>query len=251
MALTLTGPPIQVTFRFNFGENTTPDPDPDPDPGTDPTPDTPSILTLSIPSDGAVVVSSTPTFGVAVTLDSQDRAVYTIDVQYDSTDTFDNATTISKDFAAVDGGAFLTATSAVPATTYWRAQMRQADTIVAEWTSAHSFTVDADITASTLPVTWSVSSSAERPIHLWHFDPPAALTGDVVTVYGQGFPATGKLLFGDTQVSTDSWALVPATDSLTGADRAIAAGTVDCEHYEIRFAAPATDGPGDAITVEA
>lgn len=223
--------------------------DPDPDPGT--VVDALDVI-LTSPVDGDVVATNLPEFVVAVDTDNEDDdATFTLTVQYAADDTFTSAVTITEDFDTVDGGAFLTPTTNVPATTYWRAQVSQGATLRSEWTQAASFTVNSTITATTLPVTWTVDDGADRPIHLWHLDPPGPDIGDTVTVYGQGFPDNGHLSFGDLLLDVGSWTLVDAADLDNLSDRTIDGDRVDPEHYEVTFVAPVYDGPGAALSVEA
>lgn len=208
-------------------------------------------LTLSTPADQDTLATATPAFVVAVMSDD-DEAVYTLEVQYAADSTFTSPVSLSDDFAAVDGGAVLTATAPVPATTYWRARLLQGAEVIVDYTPARSFTVNTTVAASTLPITWAINASADAPAHLWHLNPAGPSIGDTVTVYGQGFGTTGTLSFGDTSLEVGSWELVAATDDNDSDDtRRIDDDVVTCEHYEITFVAPTYDGPGAALTVEA
>jgi hypothetical protein len=125
-------------------------------------------------------------------------------------------------------------------------------TEVIGWSSPNLFTVAATVTPVSLPVSWTVSSSAARPIHLWHIDPAGPEVDETVTVYGQGFPATGFIYFnGEVLTTVQSWELIPATAENTTADRRISGSDVTCEHYEVVFTAPVYDGPGAPLSVEA
>jgi hypothetical protein len=139
----------------------------------------------------------------------------------------------------------------VPAITYWYASLLT-DYVLLIQSPVQSFSVaTTPDTVLTLPVTWTVDNAASRPIHLWHLDPAGPLDGDTVTIYGQGFPATGTVTYGEIVLPTTSWQLVP--ESATNADdntRLISGGTVTPEHYEVQFVAPVDDGPGDVLTVE-
>lgn len=208
---------------------------------------------LSAPQDLSVVATSTPDFVVGVLSDDDDDdSTYTIQVQYAGDAAFTSPVTLSADAPAVDGGAILSPTGAVPDSTWWRARLVQDGQVILDWSAAQSFTVDADISATSLPLTWSVAASAGRDIHLWHLDPPGPDIGDTVTVYGHGFPDTGHLSLGTLNLDVASWVLVPATaDNSDDELRVIDGDTVTCEHYEVTFVAPTYDGPGAALTVEA
>lgn len=207
---------------------------------------------LSSPEHGTQSASGTPPFVVAVVpTDVLDTSTYTVEVQYAANTAFTGASTLSAVMNAVEGGVIVHPVSPVFATTSWRARLLQDGVQIHDWTEAKTFTVITAITASTVPVTWTVSPAAARPIHLWHLDPPGPEAGDTVTVYGQGFPASGHLSFGGQPLSVASWQRVAALAANTTDDRSIDGETVTCEHYEVSFVAPDYDGPGDVLTVEA
>jgi hypothetical protein len=172
-------------------------------------------------------------------------------VQYADNFEMTDATVLTTQFDAVDGGGVLTATTPVAETTYWRAQISQGTTLRSEWAGPVQFFAITSISAAALQVTWNVSGTAARPIHLWHVDPPGPNAGDTVTVYGQGFPASGHLTFGEMTLPITSWQRIPANHFADTNDRVISGGTVDAEHYAITFTAPTYNGPGEVLTVEA
>jgi hypothetical protein len=207
-------------------------------------------LYLTAPENQASVPTTFPQFVVAVSASDLD-ATYTVEIQYADNTSFIGATTLSGTTSAVDGGVFLTPSTAVPTVTYWRARLLEGTTERLGWSTVRSFTSTAVVSTSTLAVTWTVSNSADRPIHLWHVDPDGPITGDEVVVYGQGFPSTGSLLFGDTALPVTSWTRVAAsTDNAASSTRAIDGDTVTPEHYEIVFTAPEDESTGAPLTVE-
>lgn len=206
-----------------------------------------ALLTLSSPEDGVTVGTATPSFMVVLAAHDE-TLTYTIEIQYDDNAGFIHPVTLVATAPAVDGGVIITPTSAVPDTTYWRARLLLNAIEQLGWTAAHSFFVSAQIVTVTLPVTWTADPLAARPIHLWHFDPAGPNTGDLVTAFGQGFPAAGHLLLGDAPLPVVSWHLVAASGLIP---RTIDGDVVTCEHHEVTFTAPAVNGPGDALTVEA
>jgi len=183
--------------------------------------------------------------------DDEDTATYTVTIQYAANDLFTGATTLTGDFDATEGGVELTPASAVPNTTYWRARLSQGNVGRSAWTEPAHFTVSTGTSATVLPLVWTVDPAAARPIHLWHVDPVGPDAGDVVTVYGQGFPASGRLTFGDGELTVTSWQRVAASDEITSGTAQINGDVVDPEHYEVTFTAPNYSGPGEALTVEA
>lgn len=207
-------------------------------------------LTLSAPSSGDVLRIARPTFTVALSAPDP-TVVYTIEIQYDDNASFTSPVTLSSALTAADGGVSLAATTDVPATTYWRARLLLAGSEEVTWTLPASFTVSTAVTPATLAVQWTADANAARPIHVWHFDPAGPLDGDTVTIYGQGFPATGSLTFGDTVLPTTGWQLVAATaDNADDTKRVIEGSAVTPEHYEVQFTAPVSDGPGGALVLE-
>lgn len=207
-------------------------------------------MVLSAPEDGSIVLTDTPTFVVGIT-SPDDEAVYTLDVQYDDNAAFTSPVTLTATVYTTDGGAVFIPASAVPATTYWRARLSENGSVRIGWTSAHTFTTNTVITPSTFPVTWTVDSTTERPIHVWHFDPAGPIDGDTITLYGQGFPASGTLLFGDTVLPTLTWGLVPASaDNGDDSTRSIDGDNVTPEHFEVTFAAPSDDDNGAVLSLE-
>lgn len=208
------------------------------------------VFTLSAPLDGTVLASATPAFTLAVVSDDDD-AVYTVEMQYDDNTGFTSPVVLSKQVSAVDGGAVLTPAAAIPSTTYWRARLLDSvGTVVSGWRSGGTLTVDSTASTVSFPFTWSVNSGAVRRIHLWHVTPDGPVVGELVTVYGQGFPASGHLLLDGDNVTYESWQLVPASSDNTLTARRIDGETVTCEHYEIVFAAPGRE-TGAILTVEA
>ncbi len=258
----LVPPPLAVRAWLPFGDN---------DPGDGPTPGPPLIapppigfalrvvepttwvgtVTLSAPDADAVIVTNTPQFLVAVEPeDENDERTFTVEVQYADNPAFTNATSLTDQATGLDGGAVLRPTNPVPATTYWRARATPAGMPAGKWTDARKFTVNASGTSTTMPVTWRVAATAAQPIHLWHFWPPGPNVGDIVTIYGQGFPATGKVTFGDRVLPTTQWRREPAVAAATTDDRQIAEDTVHPEHWKIVFVAPEYNGHGDLLSVE-
>lgn len=212
-----------------------------------------ATLFLSSPAPDELVVTNFPQFMVGLISGLDESTAFTIEVQYDSTNAFnDDPQTLSADILVVDGGAILDATGPAPATTWWRARLLQGGDEVVAWTTPQSFTVDASIDAAELAITWTVDEDAARPIHLWHFDPPGAAAGDTVTAYGQGFPlTTGNLLMNGEGITAQSWELIDASDNAATDERIIDGDLVDPEHFEVVFLAPDVDEPGGPIVVEA
>lgn len=208
-------------------------------------------VTLSAPTDGETVAVDQPNLTVAVDTDDPSQT-YTVEIQYASDAVFTSPVSILADFQGADGGVIVTPASPLTASpTFWRARLIKAATPVTNWTATQSFLMDLITALRYLQVYWTVTPSAARPIHLWHVDPPGPEVGDTVTVYGQGFPASGTLTLGDTVLPTTSWARVPAsTDNASDLTRVIDGDTVTPEHYEVTFVAPATDSPGDPLTLE-
>lgn len=222
------------------------------DGGTDP-PEVvvdPLTVTLTSPADGATVATTQPPFVVSVDTDDEDEdASFTLTVEYDVSDLFTAPTTLTTTFDTIDGGAVLIPASAVPAAGYWRAQVSQGSTLRSEWTEPAQYTVNVDVDPGTLAVTWTVDAGTQRRIHLWHLDPPGPVVGELVTVYGQGFPATGHLSWGDDTITPERWQLVPASGDNTVTAGRIDADIVTPEHYEIVFAAPEANPAGALLTV--
>lgn len=211
-----------------------------------------AALTLSDPEDGEYVNSFHPQLTVALESADADE-VYQIEIQYDSASTFDiEPVNAVIDVPVVDGGAVWTPTTAVYPFTYWRARLLSSgDEVIVGWTEPRAFSVVTEASSVGLAVTWVVDSTAVRPIHLWHFDPPGVEEGDLVTVYGQGFPlSTGSLTLNGEPIAADTWELVEANSTADHATRAIDAYNVDPEHFEVRFIAPPGDDIGGPLTVE-
>lgn len=207
-------------------------------------------LVLSAPDDDTVVLTAKPEFMIGVS-GPDDDTIYTVELQYADNAAMTGPSTLTATFEAVDGGAVLTPAGPVPDTTYWRARLLEGSTIRLGWSAARKFTVATTTTSTNLPVTWDVSGTADRLIHVWHLDPPGPIVGDIVTIYGQGFPASGSLTFGDLVLPATAWQLVPATSDNTDDDlRRIEGDTVTPEHFEVQFAAPDDDGPGGALVLE-
>lgn len=224
----LTIPPIQLRFRLF-------------------TPDTwNGRVVLSAPEADAVVAASRPRFMVGVDPDDDIETSYTVEIQYAATADLADPSTMTADASVADGGVVVTPTEDLAGTIYWRARVKAPGMPPAPWTAVQSFTVDLSASATTIPITWTVSASATRPIHLWHFFPPGPDVGDTVTIYGQGFPATGTVYFGGQDLTTTGWKRVGATSGGT-----IQGPTVNPEHYEITFVAPSYDGDGELLTVTA
>lgn len=209
-------------------------------------------ITLATPADGETVAISRPTLTVAVDTDDPEQT-YTAEIQYATDAAFTAPTSITQAFDGADGGLVTTpATALADGPYWWRARLTTDGTPISAWTAAQCFTVDLVTASRALPVSWTVAATADRPIHMWHLDPPGPEAGDTITIYGQGLPATGSLLYGDLVLPTTSWTRVAATDDNTdAAARLIDGSTVTCEHYEVQFVAPADDGPGAALTLEA
>lgn len=240
MPRTIQAVPVAITVALNgnqAGGGGTTDP-----PVTDPI-----ALVLSSPGPGETVATATPELIVAAEIDETD-VEYTIEVQVATDNTFTTATTFSETFDATDGGVSITPSSPLPATTYWRARILQGTTRRSDWTAPSTFTINTTITAVLLAVTWTVNATAPRPIHLWHFFPPGPDAGDLVTAYGQGFPASGHLDFNGAALPVVSWTRVDEQNTASPG-RAISSELVDAEHYEVTFHAPAYDGPGAPLTV--
>lgn len=207
---------------------------------------------LTQPVDGEVIVTSSPQFIVALQ-QHDDDTVYTIEIQYDESSDFSSPITLTGDSDSTGGGVVFDATTALTGSTgYWRARLLLEGQELITWTPANTFTIDATVTSQNLPVTWTVSTGAARPIHLWHVDPPGPHVGDLLTAYGQGFPATGNLTVADLPQAFESWQLIAASTAMSGEGRVIDADVVDPEHYEVTFYAPDLgDEPGGALVVEA
>lgn len=254
-------PPVKLHFSLPLGD--------DPPPAT-PGPETitPDPITLAVsilepslwagridltaPADQDTIVTATPQFMVAVTPDDDDTDYdYTVEVQYAATADFASPVTLTDRTTVGDGGAVLQATNPVPATTYWRARVIPDGQPASAWSATSTFTVDATTSATTINVTWNVVANAARPIHFWHFSPVDPDVGDVVTIYGQGFPTTGHLTFGTTPVTVATWNRVPATaENEIPTSRRIQGDEVTAEHYEVTFLAPNIKlDVGDVLTV--
>lgn len=210
-------------------------------------------LILSAPSTDAIVPTSTPPLTVGVILDDDVATdTFTVEVQYADNASMTNPTTLSASMQGSDGGVTVNPTTAVPSPAWWRARLLSGASEVIGWSSPSRFTVAASVAPVTLPVSWAVGSGAARPIHLWHIDPAGPEVGDLVTVYGQGFPANGFIYFNGEAVTTvQSWELIPATAENSTDQRRIDGPDVTCEHYEVVFTAPVYDGPGAPLSVEA
>lgn len=216
----------------------------------------PEVLTgsliLTAPEKDAVLPTSTPQFIVAMHLDEEDfTAQYTIEVQYADNPAMTNPTVLSAATTATEGGVFLTPTSPVPNTTYWRARLLADGNVRVGWSAVRAFTVVTVGTSASLPVTWVLDPAAERPIHVWHVDPPGPVVGDTVTIYGQGFPVFPTLSFGDLVIPTSGVQQVAALPAnADDSTRLIEGDVVTPEHQELQFVAPEYDGPGEALVLE-
>jgi hypothetical protein len=216
----------------------------------DPTPVDPLTVTLSSPDDQAVVAIDSPTFAVGVDTSLEDPlSTYTLHLQYADNQDMTDATELTADFTAVDGGAFLASTS-VPATTWWRARAGQGAVWRSAWTAAQVFTVSSTVPAAQASLSWTVDTAhTGRLIHLWHLDPPAAAPGEKITIYGEGFPDSGgRVLLGNVQCTVNSWNFVHQvgnpddTRHITGAD-------ITAEHYEVVITVPSYATPGGPLEV--
>lgn len=219
---------------------------------TDPTPVNPIAVTLSSPDDQATVADSTPTFIVGVDTSLEDpQASYTLHLQYAATQDMASPTELTADFTAVEAGAYLTPASAVPATTWWRARVAQGTVWRSAWTDPQSFSVNTTVTASSVPVTWTVSSNATvgRRIHVWYILPSAAYPGDKVTVYGEGLPdSPGSVWVGPVKATVVSWTFI-AQQGNPDDTRHITGDDITPEHYEVVITVPSISPPGAALEV--
>lgn len=219
---------------------------------TDPTPVNPLTVTLTSPDDQDTVAVTNPTFVVGVDTSMESPlATYTLILQYADNQAMTGPTQLTADFDGTDAGAFITPSTAVPATTYWRARVVQGDTWRSAWTDVASFSVDSVTVPAQVPITWTVADSATRPIHVWHLEPPAQSPGGSVTVYGQGFPDSGRVLFDGVPVTVTSWTVSGVPASSGDANRIIDGDDVYPEHWEVIITVPAYTGPGAALTVSA
>lgn len=208
---------------------------------------------LTSPADESTVATAEPTFVVGVVADGDPATTYTLQIQYAADAAFTTPTSILADFELAAGGAVVTPDDPITVSpVYWRARLLLAGEPIGGWSGTSKFYLDLDAGHTDLPVTWTVSVSASRPIHLWHYDPPGPLVGDLVTVYGQGFPTSGHLKFGGVSLTVESWQRIPEDLGNTVNGNPVIDGTViTCEHYEVVFAAPFADGDGALLTVEA
>jgi hypothetical protein len=219
---------------------------------TDPTPVNPLAVTLTSPEDQDTVAVSYPTFVVGVDTSLENPlSTYTLILQYADNLAMTNPVQMTADFEGTDAGAFLTPSAAVPATTYWRARVVQGDTWRSAWTDVASFTVNNVTSPVLVPITWTVADSADRPIHVWHLVPPAQTPGNTVMIYGQGFPASGKVLFDGVPITVTSWSATSVPASSGDANRVIDGDNVYPSHYEVVIIVPSYTGPGAALTVSA
>jgi hypothetical protein len=206
-----------------------------------------AVITLTAPVDGDTVEVSNPQFVVA--LNAHDPTImYTIEIQYATSTAFASPVTLSGNASGLDGGVFLTPSTPVPNTTYWRARLLLAGEDQTGWSDTLSFTVDTSLTPATTQIIWTVGN-AGIPIHLWHLDPPAAAPGDTVTAYGQGFPVSGHVTFNGAPVVVTDWTRQPADSASGTPDRVIDRDNVDPEHWEVTFIVPDYTGPGAALAV--
>lgn len=205
-------------------------------------------IQLIQPADEEVVVTDEPEFIVAVT-QHDDTETYTVEIQYTDDPLFlTNIETLSADADPLDGAAHFILTQAVPSLTYWRARLLLSGVEQVAWSASQSFTV-ATPASYDLPVTWSISGGADRPIHFWHFVPDGPHAGDTVTAYGQGFPSSGTITVSTQNIPVVSWDLISPTGNMSSPDRLISGPTVDPEHYEVTFIAPEIEPPGGPFVV--
>lgn len=206
---------------------------------------------LSSPDHDEIVTSYYPQFMVGLTSGEDDDTVFEIEIQWANNPAFTTPSSAIVSAPQVDGGIFYTPTDPVFDYTYWRARLRLGGEVVTGWTAADTFEVQNYIAAGELPVTWLVDTDADRPIHLWHFEPDGVEEGDLVTAYGQGFPlSAGTLTLDGEPIAPQSWELVPASGA-AHADRVIDADLVDPEHFAVTFIAPQVEEPGGPLIVEA
>lgn len=222
----------------------------DPGGGTDPTPVNPITVTLTSPDDQSTVAVTNPTFVVGVDTSLEDpQADFTVHLQYSASQSMANPIELTADFEGVDAGVFVTPVAAVPATTWWRARVAQGTTWRSAWTTPQSFTVSSTVSPSSTPITWTVQSpGGSRDIHVWSIYPATASPGDTVTVYGQAFNDTGKILLGGTPVVVREWNFIAQqgnpddTRHITGTD-------ITPEHWEAVITVPGISPPGAALEV--
>lgn len=201
-------------------------------------------LTLTQPADGEVMAHNPPEFIVALDVRDSD-ASYIIEIQVADNSDFTGAQSFQQSVDGTSGGMFYTPADTVPAAASWRARLLDADgNPILTWTEASTFTISTDITTTVLPVTWTVSPDAARPIHLWHLDPAGAEVGDTVIAYGQGFPDSGHIAVADQIIAFTRWELIAGSGTGGGV---IDGAVVDPEHYEIEFLAPDIDGGGPFV----
>lgn len=212
----------------------------------------PTILDVAIyltqPDDGETVANHRPEFIIG--LQQHDESLsYTIELQYAAVvDDFTNPVTLSYTLPGGSDGLWVTPDADIPDVTIWRVRLLLDGVEQIGWSTPRTLIVAPAAVPTTLPVTWTIDNTQPREIHLWHFDPPGALAGQVVTAYGQGFPlATGQIVLDTTLISPMRWELVPASPETPGV---IDGGVVDPEHFEVDFIAPNISG-GGAVTVEA
>lgn len=237
--VTVDAPPIGTVVTFS-GEPTLPKP-------------FDGQLVVTSPLPGAQVMTSFPPFVIAVVSASLESLGFYVRLEYADTADFDqNGDTLWGNTDPVTGSCTLVPDEPVFSTTYWQVRISN-DTQTLLNSPVFVFTVsDLASTSVSLPIRWNTTTTAERPIHMWHFDPPNPFDGDTVTIYGHGLPASGTLTYGDTVLQTTGWQLVPASaadqDDTT---RMINGSTVTPEHYEVTFVTPVDDGPGAPLVLEA
>ncbi len=212
-------------------------------------------LTLSSPEQDEVITTGFPQFMIGLLSAQDDETAYVIEAQYATDAAFADATTVTLPVTVADGGATFVPDTALTgyaraSTFYWRARLLSTTgEVIIDYGDAISFTVDATVTAASIPVTFDVVEDGPRPIHLWHFDPPGGEVGEPLTAYGQGFPGQpGNVTVGGVPADIISWELIPA---IADADRIIDGDYVTCEHYEVVFTVPEIDEPGGPALVEA
>lgn len=217
----------------------------------------PTLLRLSrtLMSPTGIVPTVRPVFTVAVTqYDSTIPGVY-LDVQYDTTDTFTAPVTLNGNFALNrrTNSLTLTATEDLAAGDwFWRVRLRAEDGEM-PWSTPAAFTVAPLFGADAVALVWTVTDGLTQP-HLWQVEPSAGAVGDLITLYGQGFPdetTGGTVRFNDVVVPVTSWNTVAGTNP-TAADRVIdiAGGRIDAGHDEVTLLMPELTAGVGGFTVE-
>lgn len=215
----------------------------------------PRLLRLSrtLMSPLGTVPTVRPAFTVAVTQTESTLPGVYLDVQYAHTDTFTDPVTLTGNFSLNLRTNYLTLTATEDLDAgpwFWRVRLRAEDGEM-PWSAPAAFTVATTAGADTVDLVWTVTDGLTQP-HLWQVEPTSGATGDLITLYGQGFPGpTGTVRFNGDVVSVQAWNTVAGTDP-DADDRAIdiAGGRIDAGHDEITLLMPeVTPGVG-GFTVE-